>query len=153
MSKKSKHSSRTQTTRKPVEPFNSEVLRKARKKAGEYHIVIERNERLGFIGSSVELPNVYAEGKTADECYRAAQEALTIAVATMVEAGRQPPVVAGPHKRTIQVNVRLTPEEKSMLLSASSLLGFSGLSDFIRNAAIERVGSSAALLSKVMKSA
>lgn len=152
MSEKSTHSSRTQTTRKPAEPFSGEVLRKARKKAGEYHIVIERSERLGFIGSSIELPNVYAEGKTADECYCTVQEALTIAVATMIEAGRRPPMVAGPHKRTIQVNVRLTPEEKSMLLNASFLLGFSGLSDFIRNAAIERVGSSAAFLSKVMKS-
>jgi predicted RNase H-like HicB family nuclease len=112
--------------------------------------VLEQNPKLGFIASSVELSNVYADGKTADECYQAVQEALTVAVATMIECGQRPPVPASAKKRTLQVNVRLTAEEKSLLSNASSVLGFSGLSDFIRNSALEKVSGSASLLTKML---
>ena len=131
-------------------PFDQEILNKARKRAKEYHIVLEQNPKLGFIGSSVELPNVFADGKTADACYEAVQEALTAAVATMLECGQRPPVPASAKKRTLQVNIRLTQEEKSLLSNASSILGFSGLSDFIRNSALEKVSGSANLLAKML---
>jgi len=98
----------------------------------------------------VELPNVYADGKTPELCYKAVQEALLIAVATMLECGQRPPVPACAAKRSLQVNVRLTPEEKSLLSDASSLLGFSGLSDFIRNAALERISQSASQLADLL---
>lgn len=41
-------------------------------------------------------------------------------------------------KRTLQVNVRLTVKEKCILSCASTTLGFTGLSDFIRSAALEK---------------
>ena len=63
--------------------FKSSLLRKAKKIASDYRITIERNERLGFIGSSVELPTVFADAKTPEKCYKATQEALMVAVATM----------------------------------------------------------------------
>ena len=125
-------------------------MAKAKKLAKDYHIVLEKNDRLGFVGSSVELPNVYADGKTADDCYAAMQEALTVAAATMLECGQRPPVPMDARKRTLQVNIRLTPEEKSLLAHASAILGFSGVSDFIRNSALEKVSGSAALLTKML---
>jgi predicted RNase H-like HicB family nuclease len=131
-------------------PFEQDVWSKAHKRAREYHIVLEQSPKLGFIGSSMELPNVYADGKTADDCYEAVQQALTVAVATMLKCGRRPPVPASGKKRTLQVNVRLTAEEKSLLSNASSILGFSGLSDFIRNSALEKVSGSASLLTKML---
>lgn len=42
-------------------------------------------------------------------------------------------------KRTQQVNVRLTPEEKVILEGTARRKGFEGLSDFIRAAALESV--------------
>lgn len=149
-SKKSTTTSKAKKGKTLNKPFAQDVLKKAHKRAKEYHIVLEQNVKLGFIGSSVELPNVYADGKTADDCYKAVQEALTVAVATMLECGQRPPVPASAKKRTLQVNVRLTPEEKSLLSNASSVLGFSGLSDFIRNSALEKVSSSANMLTKML---
>ena len=118
------------------------VLRKAKKIAGQYRITIERNERLGFIGSSVELPTVFADAKTPEQCYKATQEALMVAVAAMMECGQRPPQPASAKKRYEQVNVRLTSEEKILLSNVASSLGFKGISDFIRNAALNRVLSS-----------
>ena len=71
----------------------------------------------------------------------------------MLECGQRPPVPASAKKRTLQVNVRLTPEEKSLLSNASAILGFSGLSDFIRNSALEKVSGSASLLDQMMNKA
>ena len=118
------------------------VLRKANNIAEEYCITIERNGRLGFIGSSVELPTVFADAKTSEQCYKATQEALMVAVATMIECGQRPPQPASAKKRNEQVNVRLTSEEKILLSNAASSLGFKGISDFLRNVALNRVLSS-----------
>ena len=122
--------------------FKASVLRKAKKIAADYRIVLERDERLGFIGSSVELPTVFADAKTPEKCYRAAEEALMVAVATMIECGQRPPQPASAGKRTEQVNVRLTAEEKLLFANAAMNLGFKGISDFIRNTALNSVLSS-----------
>jgi len=102
-------------------------------------MTLERNEKLGFVGSSVELPTVFADGMTPETCYEATEGALTVAVATMIECGQIPPQPASARKRTEQVNVRLTAEEKMLLSNAASSLGFKGISDFIRNMAMSRV--------------
>jgi uncharacterized protein (DUF1778 family) len=143
MSRNSNNSSKTAAKSKRLnQPFKSSVLRKAKKIVADYRIVLERNERLGFIGSSVELPTVFADAKTPEMCYKATQEALMVAVATMIECGQRPPQPASAKKRNEQVNVRLTSEEKILLSNAASSLGFKGISDFIRNAALNRVLSS-----------
>jgi len=122
------------------ESFES-YLKKAHDIVLGYHIVLEDSHNLGFIGSSMEMPNVYADGKTADACVKAVREALQIAAATMLEMGKNPPVAFSTEKRDVQVNIRLNHEEKNMLLKAAKFLGFRGISDFIRNCALERVRS------------
>jgi predicted RNase H-like HicB family nuclease len=122
--------------------FKASVLHKAKKMAADYRIVLEKNERLGFIGSSVELPTVFADAKTPEKCYKATQEALMVAVATMIECGQRPPQPASAGRRTEQVNVRLTAEEKLLFANAAMNLGFKGISDFIRNTALNNVLSS-----------
>jgi len=117
-------------------------MRKAKKIASDYRIILERNERLGFIGSSVELPTVFADAKTPDKCYKATQEALMVAIATMIERGQRPPQPASAGRRTEQVNVRLTAEEKLLFANAAMNLGFKGISDFIRSTALNNVLSS-----------
>ncbi|MBM4024287.1 MAG: type II toxin-antitoxin system HicB family antitoxin [Planctomycetes bacterium] len=122
----------------PAEPFRPSILPKARAIARDYKLTIERSERLGYIGSAVEMPTVFADGDTPEKCYQATQEALSVAVATMLESGQTPPQPAGFMKRTTQVNIRLTHEEKAMIASAAAKSGFKGLGDFIRTTVLDR---------------
>jgi predicted RNase H-like HicB family nuclease len=117
-------------------------VRKAKKIVADYRIILERHERLGFIGSSVELPTVFSDARTPEKCYKAVADALMVAVATMIECGQRPPQPASAGRRTEQVNVRLTAEEKLLFANAATNLGFKGISDFIRNTALNSVLSS-----------
>jgi predicted RNase H-like HicB family nuclease len=122
----------------PAEPFRPPILQKAREIARDYKLTIEKSERLGYLGSSVELPTVFADGDTPEKCYEATQEALSVAVAAMLEAGQTPPQPAAFMKRTTQVNVRLTHEERAMIAAAAAKAGFKGLADFIRSTVLDR---------------
>ncbi|PKL46725.1 MAG: hypothetical protein CVV39_06840 [Planctomycetes bacterium HGW-Planctomycetes-1] len=122
-------------------PFNVSTLHKAEKITSQYRIILEKNEKLGFIGSSVELPGVFADAKTPEKCFKATEQALTIAVATMLENGQIPPLPASDEKRTVQVNVRLTAEEKMLISNAANNSGFKGVSDFIRSTTLNKVFS------------
>jgi predicted RNase H-like HicB family nuclease len=117
-------------------------LEEAKKKISNYHIVLEKSEGLGYIGSSIEMPTVFADGKTADKCVEATKEALEIVAATMLEEGKEPPIPYSGKKRQFQVNLRLSGDEKNLLLKAAKYCGFRSISDFVRNCAIERVRSS-----------
>jgi predicted RNase H-like HicB family nuclease len=140
MSRNSKNSSRNEAKSKRLKkPFKESIVSKAKKLVADYRIILERHDRLGFIGCSVELPTVYADAKTPEQCYKATEEALMVAVATMIESGQRPPQPASAGRRTEQVNVRLTAEEKLLFSNAAMNLGFKGISDFIRNSALDRV--------------
>jgi len=139
MSTKSKRSSGNgKRTTDPAAPFRPSVFEKAREIASGYKVTIEKSERLGYIGSSVEIPTVFADGDMPEKCYKATQEALTVAVAAMLEAGQTPPQAAAFMKRTTQVNVRLTHEEKAMIANAATRAGFKGLADYIRTTVLDR---------------
>jgi len=143
MSRNSKNSSKSEAKSKALDkPFKESVVRKAKKLVADYRIILERNEQLGFIGSAVELPTVFADAATPEQCYKATQEALMVAVATMIECGQRPPQPASAGRRTEQINVRLTAEEKLLFANAAMNLGFKGISDFIRNTALNTVLSS-----------
>jgi predicted RNase H-like HicB family nuclease len=143
MSRSSKNSSKSGAKSKALnKPFKESIVRKAGKIVADYRIILERNERLGFIGNSVELPTVFVDAKTPEQCYMATQEALMVTVATMIECGQRPPQPASAGRRTEQVNVRLTAEEKLLFANAAMNLGFKGISDFIRNTALNNVLSS-----------
>lgn len=142
ISTKPKRSLKTKTkARVSTWPFKPSILREAKKFAGEYHIILERNDELGFIGTSIELPTVFSDGKTPDKCYKSTQQALTVAAATMIESGQKPPQSSSTKKRTAQVNIRLSAEEKLLLSNSATNSGFKGLSDFIRDAALRRIYS------------
>ena len=101
--------------------------------------MLEPDEELGYIGSSIELPTVFADARTPDACVKATREAMTVAVATLLELGRRPP--SGRHQRTQQVNIRLTPDERLALAEAASRLGYKGISEYVRAAALSRIGA------------
>ena len=136
---RSKHSSGNgKKVTDPAAPFRPAILQKAREIAQGYKLTIEKSDRLGYVGSSVELPTVFADGDTPEKCYEATQKALSVAVAAMLEAGQTPPQSATFMKRTAQVNIRLTPEEKALIASAAAKAGFKGLGDFIRTTVLDR---------------
>ncbi len=120
-------------------PFDPAVLAEAKHIARQYQVVLSFEEGHWY-GRGLELPNIMADGKTGNQCVRSLQDAIVGWVAYLLETGQQPQAPARAKKRTKQVNVRLTDEEKLLLETASKQEGFVGLSDFIRAAAVKAVG-------------
>lgn len=142
MSTRSKPSSKKARTKANLErPFDEGVLRRARKIASQYRLVLEPDDKLGYIGSAVELPTGFADGATPDACVAATRKALTAVVATMIEAGQAPPAPVSSGKREAQVNIRLDAQEKLLLQEAARRAGARGLSDFIRALAIKSISA------------
>lgn len=111
------------------------MLRGARAIADRYRVVLERAEDgSGYLARGVEMPSVFASAATAGECEAKIREMLTIAVATMLEAGEKPPLPVS--KRRVQVNIRLSGEEKALLEETAVRVGFRGVSEFVRFAAL-----------------
>jgi predicted RNase H-like HicB family nuclease len=117
-------------------PFAADVLAKARETAGRYQIVMQLDEEQWY-GRGLEMPNVFGDGSTPEACIRNTREALTAAAAYLIEQGERLPAPAASGRRTEQVNVRLTADEKVLLEASAKRKGFSGLSDFIRAVAVE----------------
>ena len=117
-------------------PFAPEVLAQAREIARQYQVIVSCEEGHWY-GRGLELPHVFGDGKTANQCIENTREALTGVVAYLLEEGQRPPAPAREGARTQQVNIRLTSEEKLLFETAAKRKGFNGLSDFIRTAAME----------------
>ncbi|MBU4273740.1 MAG: type II toxin-antitoxin system HicB family antitoxin [Planctomycetes bacterium] len=117
-------------------PIDADTMAKANKIADRYQIIMVREEGHWY-GRGLELPHVFGDGKTANQCIENTKEALAGAVAYLLEEGRRPPTPASTGARTAQVNIRLTAEERALLETTSRRKGFSGLSDFVRAAAME----------------
>lgn len=131
MSAKSKKSSRAINR-----PFDADVMARAEEIAGRYQIILFQEEGRWY-GRGLELPHVFGDGKTAHQCIADTREALAGAVAFLLEEGKRPPAPAREGNRTAQINIRLTAEERALLETTSRRKGFSGLSDFVRAAAME----------------
>ena len=118
-------------------PFDPAILRRARKIAESYQIILHYEDG-EYYGRGLELPYVMNDGKTPDECVEATRDILTTAVAAMLEDGQAPPPPASEQKRTEQINVRLTTEERLVLEEAARNKGFRGISDFVRTASMSQ---------------
>jgi predicted RNase H-like HicB family nuclease len=130
-------SARSRSSSKKIDrPFDPAILRRAREIAEGYQIILNFEDGL-YYGRGLELPNAMNHGKTPDECVKATRDILTTVVAYMLECGQTPPSSASENKRTEQINVRLTPEEKLLLEEAARSKGFRGISDFVRSASLE----------------
>lgn len=144
--KKPSKPSTSRTSRRSADeapPVDAKLFTKARKVAEQYAIILEPHKRLGFFATCLELPTVFADGKTANECIETMREALSLAVAVMLEGGQAPPVPASEQRRSAQVNIRLTAQEKLLLERAAKQRGFRGVSDFVRNVAMSQLRRSA----------
>src|SRR5687767_12730777 len=110
-------------------PFDSAILRRAKSVAAQYQIVLQFEDG-EYYGRGLEMPYVMNDGKTPDECVKATRESLAVAVAVLLEEGEMPPAPASGGKRSEQINVRLTTEEKQLLENVARNRGFKGLADF-----------------------
>ncbi len=127
-------------SRKPLDrPFDSNLLARARRVAEGYQIILQFEDG-DYFGRGLEMPLVMSDGPTPDECVRATREALTVAVATILEQGKSPPSPATENKRTEQINVRLTREEKLLLEQAAHARGFRGIGDYVRSTTLAHTG-------------
>src|SRR5688572_3552633 len=86
-------------------PFSVDIVRRAKEIAESYQIIIHREDG-EYYGRGLEMPHVMNDGKTPDECVRATREALTSAVAYLLESGKAPPPPASEQTRTEQINIR-----------------------------------------------
>lgn len=116
-------------------PFDPTVLRKARGIANSYQIILHFEDG-DYYGRGLEMPHVMNDGKTPDECVEKTRDILTTVIAYMLETGEVPPSPASENKRSEQVNIRVTPEEKLQLEEAARSKGFRGVSDFVRSASL-----------------
>lgn len=137
MSVSSKKGSK-KTNSKAVDAFDAKLWKQAAQIASGYRLIIEKEPEVGgYLGRSVEFPHVMADGPTIARCAAETLEAQTLAVATMLEKGERPPMSNRSDKRTAQINIRVTEEEKLRLEEASQRQGFRGISDYIRSAALK----------------
>jgi predicted RNase H-like HicB family nuclease len=116
-------------------PFDSAILAKARGIAANYEIVIAFDDGEWY-GHGLELPGARGDGKTPQAAVADTREAMVAMVAYMLEKGERPPERAREGHRSVQINIRVTPEEKAVLESRSRSRGYRGLSDFIRSSVL-----------------
>lgn len=117
-------------------PFSARIIREARRIADQYQVILTCDGDHWY-GRGLEMPHVFGDGSSVAKCMADTRQALCGAVALVLEQGQRPPTPARAGVRTQQVNVRLSAEEKVLLETAAKRKGYSGLSDFIRAAAME----------------
>ena len=65
--------------------FTKETLQAAKELGRDFHIEIEKNESLGFIGFCVEMPTIMNDGLTEEECKKNTRESIEVCLAFMLE--------------------------------------------------------------------
>jgi predicted RNase H-like HicB family nuclease len=126
---------RNKSKRRLNRPFDAAILNRATKIASEYQIVI-RAEDGEYYGRGLELPGTMDDGRTPDECVEKTREAMIATVAYMLEKGEVPPAPAAQVERKVQINVRMTADEKQIIEEAARERGFAGISEYIRASAL-----------------
>lgn len=122
-------------SKKLTKAFDNKVLATAKKVAEKYEVIVVLKGGEWY-GRGLEMPNVFGDGKTPNECLKNTREGLIATVAHLLERGEVIPAPASEGKRSEQVNVRLTSEEKVILTASAKARGFQGLADFIRAKAL-----------------
>lgn len=112
------------------------VAAEAIRLAEEYETILASEDGRWY-GRGLELPYVFGEGQTPAECIEDTRAALAATIAHLWGQGEKPPAPSREGKRNVQVNIRLTSQEKALLESVARRKGFEGLSEFFRTAALE----------------
>jgi predicted RNase H-like HicB family nuclease len=118
--------------------FDGSLVDRAQAIARTYAATLKPDNSGGFVGSSVELPFVLARGRTKGECLANLEDETTHVVAMLLREGQVPPVVGG-HRRVAQINVRVSPRDKTEIESAARREGFQSISDFVRQIVLQHL--------------
>lgn len=127
-------------------PFPPEVVKKANAIAGAYKLLLDPQPSGSFVGRALEFPTVFERGADAEECVRNTRQALSVALAALLEIGQRPPMPASEAGRQAQINIRVSLEEKERLAESARQAGFRGVSDFVRAAALTATADAFAAL-------
>ena len=111
----------------------------AEKIGSQYRLVISSHGTKGFVGSSIEMPLVLGHGKTEALCITDTRAAIVMTLELMLEKGEVPPSPASEGKREVQLNIRLTPDERMRIQEKARQAGFRSIADFMRRAALRGV--------------
>lgn len=117
-------------------PFKADLLKQARAVVRQYQVILNQEDDHWY-GRGLELPMTFGDGETVEACIADTVEAMVASVALMLEEGQRPPTPAREGKRTEQVNIRLSAEEKLRLETIAEERGYRGLGDYMRAAALE----------------
>jgi predicted RNase H-like HicB family nuclease len=120
-------------------PFHPKVLSRAREVSSAYQIVMWTEDG-HYYGRGVELPMTFGDGATPDACMKHTREALAVSVAYLLEQGEVPPPPASDEKRTEQISLRVSAEEKLRLETLARQQGFKGVADYLRTRGLARAG-------------
>lgn len=102
--------------------------------------MIERDAELGYVGRTLEMPGVMADGRTVASCAENVLDATIAAVATLLEQGQRAPSPTNQRKRDQQLNIRISAEERLRLQALAERDGFASVSDYVRAAALRSAG-------------
>lgn len=119
---------------------DSALLARARKVVEHYRLLIEPRPDGGFSGSAVELPLTLGRGETEIDCIRDTRAALVRTVVSYLQDGNDPPAPASDHRREVQMNIRLTADERLRIEERARVAGYRSVSDYMRRAALRGVG-------------
>ena len=120
-------------------PFDAKVLARSREISAAYQVVMWTEDG-HYYGRGVELPMTFGDGPTPDACMKQTREALTVSVAYLLEQGEPPPPPASDEKRTEQISLRVSAEEKLRLETLARQHGFKGVADYLRATGLARAG-------------
>jgi len=115
--------------------YSDAIFQKAVELARSYHIVVRESATGGFIANCAELP-VSIHRDQAEDALKAARHAAEVGIATILEDGEEPPAPIEFHRRTEQVNVRMSVEDKRLIQKACEAKGISSLSEFFRRSTV-----------------
>jgi hypothetical protein len=110
--------------------FGKKILSKARRVVDEYRFAFWREDGR-YVGQCVELDTL-GTGDTVEQCIAQARALAVTGVAYMLESGKRAPLPARNQPRNVQINIRLSPDEKRAIEEAASKGGFRGVSDYLR---------------------
>ena len=111
--------------------FDTKILIKAKKITEKYEIILTQDDGEWY-GNSIEMPNIFGDGKTPKECKKNTKEAITTVIAYLLEQKEIIPTPTNKEKRTEQINISLTYEEKNNLSAKASSHGYKNIADYIR---------------------
>jgi predicted RNase H-like HicB family nuclease len=110
--------------------FDRKILSHARRAVDDYRFAFWREDGR-YVGQCVEMDTL-GVGDTVEQCIAQAKSLAITGVAVLLESGKRAPLPSRTQPRNVQINIRLSPDEKRAIEEAAIKGGFRGISDYLR---------------------